>query len=163
MCVCVFYFLFCFLNTKGDFGQVCSAGFCSYNISQWSLTFRSFMTLFDDAFEASETETSRTNLTKITSSVSLGLSQDALTSSGLTEDEETTATSSSDEAVRSGGVMDRLIHGTGPFPGYCCGLLHPQCSQQPADISDHTKMHKCNTKAVILTAQCFHNVVLFLY
>ncbi len=50
---CVFVFV---LNTKGDFGQVSPAGFCSYNISQYSLTLRSFMTLFDDAFEASETQ-----------------------------------------------------------------------------------------------------------
>ncbi len=42
----------------------------------------------------------------------------------------------------------------GPFPGCCCGLLHPHCSHQSADISDPTKMHKQNRKAVILTAQC---------
>ncbi len=59
-----------------------------------------------------------------------------------------------DEAVRAGAVMEHLIHGTGPFPGCCCGLLHPHCSHQSADISDHTKMYKYNTKAVILTAQC---------
>ncbi len=53
---------FSFLNTKGDFGQVCSPGFCSYNINQWSLTFRSFMTLFDDAFEASVTQVSLTDV-----------------------------------------------------------------------------------------------------
>ncbi len=89
-------------------------------------------------FEASEnwapltdvvwTETSRTNLTKITSSVSFGLSLDALAGSGVTEDEETTATSGPDEAVRSDGLMEALIYGTGPFPECCCGLLHPHCS-----------------------------------
>ncbi len=71
MCVCVCVCVcasvracmrVCFLNTKGDFGQVCPAGFCSYNISQWSLTFRSFMTLFDDAFEAPETQVSLTDV-----------------------------------------------------------------------------------------------------
>ncbi len=31
--------------------------------------------------------------------------------------EETTATSGPDEAVRAGGVTERLIHDTGPFPG----------------------------------------------
>ncbi len=72
----------------------------------------------------------------------------------LTEDEETTVTSGPVEAVRSGGVMEHLIYGTGSFPGCCCGLLHPHCSQQPADISDPAKMHKHNRKAVILTAQC---------
>ncbi len=82
--------------------------------------------------------------------MSFGLSLDALAGSGVTEDEETTVTSGPDEAVRAGGVMERLIHGTGPFPGCCCGLLHPHCSQQ----SVHTKLHKHNTKALILTAQC---------
>ncbi len=51
-----------FSNTKGDFGQVCPAGFCLYDISQSSLTFRRFMTLFDDAFEASETLVSLTDV-----------------------------------------------------------------------------------------------------
>ncbi len=69
-------------------------------------------------------------MTKITSSMSFGLFLDVLTGSRVTEDEETTATSGPDEAVRSGGVMERLIHDTGPFPGCCCGLLHPQCSHQ---------------------------------
>ncbi len=100
-------------------------------------------------FEASETqvsltdvvwtETSRTNLTKITFFMSFGLSLDALTGAGVTEDEETTVTSGSDEAVRAGGVMEHLIHDTGPFPGCCCGLLHPY---QSADISDPAKMQK---------------------
>ncbi len=80
-----------------------------------------------------------------------GLSLDALAGSGLTEDEETTATSSPVEAVRAGAVMEHLIYGTGLFPGCCCGLLHPH---QSADISDPTKMHRYNTQAVILTAQC---------
>ncbi len=80
-----------------------------------------------------------------------GLSLDVHTGSGVTEDEETTAASGPDETVRAGGVMERLIHGTGPFPGYCCGLLHPH---QSADISDPAKMHKHYTKAVILTEQC---------
>ncbi len=31
--------------------------------------------------------------------------------------EETSATSGRDEAVRAGGVTERLIHDTGPFPG----------------------------------------------
>ncbi len=83
--------------------------------------------------------------------MSFGLSLDALAGSGVTEDEESTATSGSDEAVKSGAVMERLIHDTGPFPGRCCGLLHPH---QSADISDPTKMHKHNTKTVILTARC---------
>ncbi len=83
--------------------------------------------------------------------MSFGLSLDALAGSGVSEDEETTATSGPDEAVRSGGVMERLIHDTGPFPGCCCGLLHPH---QSADISGPAKMHKYNTKAVILTTQC---------
>ncbi len=99
------------------------------------------------------TETSRTNLTKITSSLPFGHSLDALAGSGVTEDEETTATSSPDEAVRAGGVTESLIHGTGSFPVCCYGLLHPHCSQQSADISDLVKIHKCNTKAVILTKQ----------
>ncbi len=86
--------------------------------------------------------------------MSFGLSLDALAGSGLTEDEETTVTSSPVEAVRAGGVMERLIYDTGSFPGCCCGLLHPHCSQQPADISDPAKTHKHNRKAVILTAQC---------
>ncbi len=81
--------------------------------------------------------------------MSFGLSLDALAGSGVTEDEETTLTSGPDEAVRAGGVMERLIHGTGPFPGCCCKLLHPH-----QDISDPAKMHKHNTKALILTAQC---------
>ncbi len=51
-----------FSNTKGDFGQVCPAGFCLYDISQSSLTFRRFMTLFDDAFEAYETLVSLTDV-----------------------------------------------------------------------------------------------------
>ncbi len=50
--------------------------------------------------------------------------------------------------------MERLIHGTGLFPGCCCGLLHPHCSHQSADISDPAKMHRHNTKAVILSTQC---------
>ncbi len=87
-------------------------------------------------------------------SISFGLSLDALAGFGLTEEEETTVTSSPVEAVRAGGVMERLIYGTGSFPGCCCGLHHPHCSQQPADISDPAKMHKHNRKAVILTAQC---------
>ncbi len=87
-------------------------------------------------------------------SISFGLSLDVLAGSGVTEDEVTTVTSSPVEAVRAGGVMERLIYGTGSFPGCCCGLLHPHCSQQPADISDPAKMHKHNRKAVILTAQC---------
>ncbi len=85
--------------------------------------------------------------------MSFGLFLDVLAGSGVSEDEETTATSGPDEAVRSGGVMEHLIHGTEPFPGCCCGLLHPHCTQQSADISDPTKMHKYNTQAVILTAQ----------
>ncbi len=84
--------------------------------------------------------------------MSFGLSLDALVGSGVTDD-ETTVTSGPDEAVRAGGVTERLIHGTGSFPGCCCGLLHPHCSQQSADISDPAKMHKYNTKAVILTTQ----------
>ncbi len=84
--------------------------------------------------------------------MSFGLSLDARACSGVTEDEETTVTSSPVEAVRSGGVMERLIYGTGSFPGCCCGLLHPHCSQQPADISDPAKMHKHNTKTVILNS-----------
>ncbi len=87
----------------------------------------------------------------ITSSMSFGLSLDALAGSGVTEDEETTVTSSSDEAVRAGGVKERLIHDTGSSPGCCCGLLHPHCSQQSADVSDPAKKHKYNTKAVIIT------------
>ncbi len=86
--------------------------------------------------------------------MSFGLSLDVLASSGLTDDEETTAASGPDEAVKAGGVMECLIHSTRPFPGCCCGLLYPHCSHQSADISDHTKMHKYNTQAVILTAQC---------
>ncbi len=86
--------------------------------------------------------------------MSFGLFLDALAGSGVTDDEETTAASGPDEAKRAGGVMEHLIHGTGPFPGCCCGLLHPHCSHQSADISDPTKMHKHNRKAVILTAQC---------
>ncbi len=77
--------------------------------------------------------------------MSFGLPLDALAGSGVTEDEETTAASGPDETVRAGGVMELLIHGTGPFP------FHPH---QSADISDPTKMHKHNTKAVILTARC---------
>ncbi len=53
---------FVFPHTKGDFGQVCPAGSCSYHISQWSLTFRFFIKLFDDAFEASETRVSLTDV-----------------------------------------------------------------------------------------------------
>ncbi len=43
--------------------------------------------------------------------MSFGLSLDA--GFGVTEDKETTATSGPDEAVRAGGVTERLIHGTG--------------------------------------------------
>ncbi len=46
--------------------------------------------------------------------------------------------------------MERLIHGTGSFPGCCCGLLH---THQSADISNPTKNAQHNRKAVILTAQ----------
>ncbi|KAL0151181.1 hypothetical protein M9458_053515 [Cirrhinus mrigala] len=121
------------------------------------------MTLFDDAFEASEpqapltNETSRTNLTKITSSLSFSLFQDALAGSELTDDEEATATSGPDEGTRAGGVMEGLIHGTRPFPGCCCGFLLSQCTHQSADISDHTKMHKYNTKL------SQHNIIWPLY
>ncbi len=45
--------------------------------------------------------------------MSFGLSLDALAGSGVTEDKETTVTSGPYEAVRAGGVMERLIHGTG--------------------------------------------------
>ncbi len=103
-------------------------------------------------FEASEnwaplsdvvwTETSRTNLTKITSSIFFFLSLDALAGSGTTEHEETTATSGPDEAVKAGGVTECLIHATESFSGDIF-----------ADISDTAKMHKYNTKAVILTTQ----------
>ncbi len=72
------------------------------------------------------------------------LSLDALAGSGVTEEEGTIETSSPDEAVRSGGVMEFLIHGTGPFPGCCCGLLNPHCSHQSADISDQSS-HFNNT------------------
>ncbi len=85
--------------------------------------------------------------------MSFGLSLDALTGSGVTEDEETTVTSGPDETVRAGGVMEGLIHGTGSFTGCCCGLLHPHCSQQSADISVPAKMHKYNTK-------CFRSIIL---
>ncbi len=84
--------------------------------------------------------------------MSFGLSLDALAGSGVTEDEETTAASGPDEAVRSGAVMERLIHGTGPFPGCCCGLHHPHTSLQTFQILQRCTKH--NTKTVILTAQC---------
>ncbi len=68
--------------------------------------------------------------------------------------EEITATSGPDEAVRSGAVMEHLIHGTGSFPGCCFGFLLSQCTHQSADISDPASMHKHKTKAAILTPQC---------
>ncbi|XDV13737.1 hypothetical protein PO909_002084 [Leuciscus waleckii] len=61
--------------------------------------------------------------------------------------------------IRAGGVMEGLIHGT--ISRIQLWAPHPQCSHQPADISDPTKMHKHNTKAVILTAQCHLISVLF--
>ncbi|XP_058609617.1 uncharacterized protein LOC131525723 [Onychostoma macrolepis] len=79
--------------------------------------------------------------------LSMNTTNDALTGSGVTDDEETTATTGPDEAVRAGGLMERLIHDTGPFPGCCCGLLYPQCTHQSADISDPTKLHKHNRQA----------------
>ncbi len=51
----------------------------------------------------------QTNLTKITSSMSFGLSLDDLAGSGLTDDEETTATSGPDEAV-----ISRMLLWTSP-------------------------------------------------
>ncbi|XDV45005.1 hypothetical protein PO909_013188, partial [Leuciscus waleckii] len=48
---------------------------------------------------------------------------------------------------RAGGG---LVHGT--ISRIQLWAPHPQCSHQPADISDPTKMHKHNTKAVISTA-----------
>ncbi len=84
-------------------------------------------------------QTSRTNLTKTTSSMSFGVSLDALAGSGVTDDEETKVTSSPDEAVKAGGVMQRLIHGTGPFPGCCwtspSSLLTPVCSRAARNIA----------------------------
>ncbi|XDV13229.1 hypothetical protein PO909_001681, partial [Leuciscus waleckii] len=61
--------------------------------------------------------------------------------------------------VRPGGVMEGLVHGT--ISRIQLWALHPQCSHQSADISDPTKMHKHNTKAVISTAQCHLISVLF--
>jgi len=58
---------------------------------------------------------------------SCGLSLEALAGSGVTEEEMTIAKSGPDEAVTAGGVMTRLIHGSGPFTGCCWGLLHPHC------------------------------------
>ncbi len=81
-------------------------------------------------------------MTKITSSIFFFLSLDALAGSGTTEDEETTATSGPDEAVKAGRVTECLIHATESFSG-----------DISADISDTAKMHKYNTKAVILTTQ----------
>ncbi|XDV31374.1 hypothetical protein PO909_034078 [Leuciscus waleckii] len=46
--------------------------------------------------------------------------------------------------VRAGGVMEGLIHGT--ISRIQLWAPHPQCSHQPADISDPTEMHKHNTK-----------------
>ncbi|XDV13228.1 hypothetical protein PO909_001681 [Leuciscus waleckii] len=60
---------------------------------------------------------------------------------------------------RAGGVMEGLVHGT--ISRIQLWALHPQCSHQSADISDPTKMHKHNTKAVISTAQCHLISVLF--
>ncbi len=60
--------------------------------------------------------------------MSFGLSLDALAGSGVTEDKETTVTSGPDEAVRAGGVMERLIHGTGSMgvnPGGDGGDMPP--------------------------------------
>ncbi len=68
--------------------------------------------------------------------MSFGLSLDALAGSGVTDDGVT----GPDEAVRAGGVTERLIHGTRSFPGCCCGLLHLHCSQQSADMSDPAKI-----------------------
>ncbi|XDV37985.1 hypothetical protein PO909_007487 [Leuciscus waleckii] len=56
--------------------------------------------------------------------------------------------------VRTGGVMEGLIRAGGVMKGLIHGTIsriqlwapHPQCSHQPADISDPTKMHKHNTK-----------------
>ncbi len=111
------------------------------------------------------TETSWINLTKITSSVSFSLSLDALAGSGVTDDEETTATTGPDEAVKAGGVMEGLIHGTG-----CCwdSPSSVLSSHHSADISDHTKMHKHNKKkSAILTVSfdfCIRsNKIIILY
>ncbi len=83
--------------------------------------------------------------------MSFSLSLDVLAGSGVTEDEETTATSGSDEAVRVGGVIERIIHGTIPFPGCYVpfSILTAHISLQTFQIQQ-----KCNTKSVILTAQC---------
>ncbi|XP_048025242.1 retinoic acid receptor beta-like [Megalobrama amblycephala] len=54
-------------------------------------------------------------------SMSMSMTTYGLAASRLTEDEEITVTSGPDEAIRAGGVMEALIHGTIPFPGCCCG------------------------------------------
>ncbi len=59
-------------------------------------------------------KTLRANSTKVTPSMIFGVFLDALSGSELTEDEETTAASGAEETTRAGGVMERLIHGTGP-------------------------------------------------
>jgi len=52
---------------------------------------------------------------------------------------------SQSEAIRAGGAIEGLIHGT--TSRMQLWAPHPQCSHQSADISDPTKMHKHYTKA----------------
>ncbi len=68
--------------------------------------------------------------------MSFGLSLDALAGSGVTDDEETTATTGPDEAVKAGGVMEGLIHGT----GCCCGLSI--LSAQLTPVCRHFRSYK---------------------
>ncbi len=80
--------------------------------------------------------------------MSFGLSLDALAGSGVTEDKETTVTSGPDEAVRAGGVMERLIHGTGSMgvnPGGDGGDMPPPIR----GLSPQKKMFKKKSHSLL--------------
>ncbi len=148
--------MFCFvLNTKGDFGQVSPVGFC--------LTLRSFMTLFDDAFEASETQDplKRNQQNKLDRYHILNVFWSFSRCSrwlwghwGWRDHSSIRSRWGSKVRCSDGAshpwhwTISRMLLWTSPS------------SHQSTDISDPAKMHKHNTKTVILTAQCH---LLFLY
>ncbi len=68
-----------------------------------------------------------------------------MSSSVLTDDKETIPTY---DAVRAGGVMERHH-----FQDAAVDFSILTADTSPADILDSTKIHKHNTKTVILTAQ----------
>ncbi len=66
----------------------------------------------------------------------------------LTDDKKTMPTYDPDDAVRVGGVMKRHH-----FQDAAVNFSILTADTSSADISDSTKIHKHNTKAVILTVQ----------